>query len=72
MIHEYKVCLRENYKIIKRVKKDIFKILKAFLKAKINLNKKVYPKLKYKDLYRYEFEKENNLLNDSTNPITDF
>lgn len=48
---DYKSYIKENNDIIIRTKDEIWRILSAFLKAGMNLDKDVYPKLKHKDLY---------------------
>lgn len=48
--------IKENNEIIEKSKEEIHKILNAFLKSGINLDKEVMPKLKYKSLYLNEDE----------------
>ena len=48
---DYRLYIKENYEIIMRTKDDVIKIINAFLKSGINLQKEVYPQLKYRSLY---------------------
>ena len=50
-IHEYQAYIRENEKIIGNRKGDVSKILSAFIKAKLDIDKIVLPKLKNRHLY---------------------
>lgn len=51
---DYKYYIKENNEIIIRSKDEIWRILTAFIKAAMNLDKDVYPKLKYRNLYMGE------------------
>ena len=52
--------VRENEDIIVRTKDEIVKIMVAFLKVGVNLDKEVLGKLKHKNLYLGEEEKGAN------------
>jgi hypothetical protein len=53
--------VKENNEIIENTKEEIMRILNAFLKSGMNLDKEVYPQLKYKSLYLGgEFDADKN------------
>ena len=52
--------VRENEGIIVKTKDEIVRIMVAFMKVGVNLDKEVLGKLKHKNLYLGEEEKEAN------------
>ena len=43
--------IRENEELILKTKDEVYKILTAFLKAGINLDKEVFPTMPWRELY---------------------
>ena len=58
-VEEYKVFIAENQDVILNLKNQMLRILNAFMKAGTNLEKEIYPKLKYKGLYMPEFANDH-------------
>ena len=55
-IQEYKDVITENEDVILDQKSMVYRIVSAFIRAGVNLQKEIYPKLKNKHLYLVEFE----------------
>ena len=47
--------MKENDAVLVDLKDQILRILNAFLKAGLNLERDVYPRMKYKGMYMPEF-----------------
>lgn len=56
---EYAEYIKENEGLINNFKDQIIRIMNAFLKAGTNVDRDVYPKMKYKGLYMPEFQNEH-------------
>ena len=56
---EYIEYIKENEGVINNFKDQIIRIMNAFLKAGTNVDRDVYPKMKYKGLYMPEFQNEH-------------
>jgi len=58
-IEEFRGFIAENEDVILNLKNQMLRMLNAFMKAGTNLEKEIYPKLKYKGLYMPEFSSEH-------------
>lgn len=48
---DYKTYIKENNEILFRTKDEVLKIVNAFIKSGVSLEKEVWPKLKHRELY---------------------
>ena len=58
-IYEYKDYIKENEDLILNKKNEIIKIISAFIKAGSNIERDVFPKMKYRSYYMPGFEKSH-------------